>query len=74
MPYREFAFVSPNVILQENLYEALINMLRIPDFLLAETGFYKHAFPKVEERTTHEVRSTRDRLRRSPHGANSLLQ
>ena len=36
---------KPDLELEEALYEALINMLRIPEFLMKETGFYKHSFP-----------------------------
>jgi len=40
---------KPDLELEESLYEALINMLRIPEFLMRETGFYKHSFPPKEK-------------------------
>lgn len=47
---------KPDLVLEETLYEALINMLRIPEFLMRETGFYQHSFPPRQQ----DIRSLND--------------
>jgi hypothetical protein len=60
---------KPDLPLEESLYEALINMLRIPEFLMRETGFYKHAFPvgkELNEKALLSLRQQEGTPRASP--------
>jgi len=63
---------KPDLQLEESLYEALINMLRIPEFLMRETGFYKHSFPVEKQHQYPSPVERRRPIANSPPGGGGL--